>query len=412
MYIFYSKKDIIKKFNTYLEDYNNMKDLCSILDNDIERIYSVLNMIINYVLKYHFNFIKNTNNIIDCYYNALSYNEKKNRFEQNNDLLNGSLEDKDLKGIRVPNVNFIKRLCERNILEQQELKRKENERMKHFRDLQGFSEIGFTYTKPEMVRLDNYFNYYYTDCTGDVYTDYHQLYGDERYSNEDSDNPLFKDYYSNLDSIKYSNNIQVSKFGNLHCIDNGRHRLLYLIYHGWEEEIPCMVTKRIENRDFNIITYKLKRNYHAHIFKNNILDDQPNIVICLDNMLFKINGVEELQDFYAHINYLDYLKKYYVNDFEMIYSSNTRELLYIYKKELIEQFSNNGMNFLNMNFSDLLRMYPKRNNQILYEAFNQLKTSYLRSKIFDSERDLSKSLMDEYKYLISSINKIEDNKIR
>ena len=191
MYIFYSKKDIIKKFNTYLEDYNNMKDLCSILDNDIERIYSVLNMIINYVLKYHFNFIKNTNNIIDCYYNALSYNEKKNRFEQNNDLLNGSLEDKDLKGIRVPNVNFIKRLCERNILEQQELKRKENERMKHFRDLQGFSEIGFTYTKPEMVRLDNYFNYYYTDCTGDVYSDYHQLYGDERYSNEDVDNPLF-----------------------------------------------------------------------------------------------------------------------------------------------------------------------------------------------------------------------------
>ena len=414
MYIFYSKKDIINKFNTYLEDYNNMKELCSIAGNDVDRVYRILNMIVKFVLKYHFNFIKNTNNIVDCYYNALSFSEKKIRFVQNNDVLNGSLEEQDLNGIRIPSKNFVNRLCEKNILEQQEIESMHNERMKHFRELQGFNEVGFTYIRPEMVHLNDYFNYYYTDCTGDVYTDYHQLYGDERYSNEEEDNPLFNDYYQNLDSIRNSNNIQVSKFGNLYHIDNGRHRLLYVLYHGWDEEVPCMVTKRIENREFNIITYKLKKFYHAKIYKNNILDDNPNIVICLDGKLYKIDGINELQDFYAFINNSDYLKKYYVRDFEIIDFGSARGILYRYKKDLIEQLSNNGMNLLNMNFSDLLKMYPKRNNQVLYEAFNQLKTSYLRSRIFDSERDLSKSLLDEYKYIISSLNRIEEknNKIR
>ena len=75
MYIFYSKKDIINKLNSYLEDYNNMKELCNLAGNDVNKVFSILRLIINYVLKYHFNIIKNTNNIVDCYYSAIDYKD-------------------------------------------------------------------------------------------------------------------------------------------------------------------------------------------------------------------------------------------------------------------------------------------------------------------------------------------------
>ena len=82
MHIFYSKRDIINKLNIYLEDYYSMKELCSIAGNNPKKVYSILKLIIKYVLKYYLNFIKDTNNIVDCYYHALNYTEKKN------DLLN------------------------------------------------------------------------------------------------------------------------------------------------------------------------------------------------------------------------------------------------------------------------------------------------------------------------------------
>ena len=103
MYIFYSKKDIINRFNGYLSDYYNMKELCSIAGNDVNKVFSILKLIIKYVLKYHYNFIKNTNNIVDCYYNALNYREKK----ISKNVENFELKESDLKGIRVPSADFI-----------------------------------------------------------------------------------------------------------------------------------------------------------------------------------------------------------------------------------------------------------------------------------------------------------------
>lgn len=409
MYIFYSKKDIINKFNAYLEDYNNMKKLCSLASNDVNEVFNILNIIIKYVLKYHYSFIKNTSNIIDCYYNALNSSENGKHFKQNNNVLNGKLEEKDLKGIRIPNKDFISKLCEKNILEQKEIEDKRNEKIKHFSELMDFNEVGFTYTRPEMIRLNDQFNYYYTECSGDVYSDYNKLYGDERYTTRE-DNPLFNNYYQNLDTIKYTNNIQVSKFGNLYTIDNGRHRLLYILYHGWDEEIPCMVTRRIENREFNIIAYKLKKFYGAKLYKNNIMNDNPNIVIHLDDKLYKIDGIDQLKEFYANINNFSYLRKFYISEFQYIDFFDTRELLYVYKKDLIELLSDMGLKLLDMDFSELIKMYPKRNNQLLYEAFNQLKNSYLRSKIFTSEKEYSKSLLSEYKYIVSTLKRIEDRK--
>ena len=399
MYIFYSKKDVAKKFNSYIEDYSSMRELCSILGNNPRIVTNMLQLIIKYVLKYHFHFMKNTSNIIDCYYNALNYNE-------NHNILNGELEDKDLKGVRIPSSDFINKLCEFNKSEEKKLEKLKKERIERLSNLIGFSEVGFTYTRPEMIHLDKDFNYYYADSTSDINYDYNKLYKDERYSNEDN-NPLLRNYYDNLDSIKYSNNIQISKYGNLFNIENGRHRILYLLHHGWDVDIPCSVTRRIENKDFNIITYKLKKNYHAYIYKNNIFNDEANILIFLNNKLYKINGVDELKDFYSHIIDINYIKKYYISDFDMI-NTRDQEEFYRYKKELIEYLSDFGIDMLNMDFSELLKKYPKYNNQLFYEAYNQIKISFLRSRVFESEKDLSKILLDEYKSIVSKLSKYKD----
>ena len=397
MYIFYSKKDIINKLNSYLEDYNNMKELCNLAGNDVNKVFSILRLIINYVLKYHFNIIKNTNNIVDCYYSAIDYKEN------NKSILNGELKESDLKGIRVPSVDFINKLCESNIIERREIENRE----KHFDELKGFSEVGFTYARPEMLHLNKKFNYYYYGCTGDAHQDYHQLYGDERYTKVDPLNPLARNYYDNVDSMKYSNNISINKYGNLYDIENGRHRLVYLLHHEWDVDIPCTVTRRIENREFNIITAKLKRNYHARIFKNNLLNDDPNILICINNKLYKINGIRELKDFYSHISDLVYIRKYFISSFGILeYHS---PVFLTYKKELIEYLSEAGLGILDMDFSELLKRFPNHDNQLFYEAYNQLKISFLRSRIYESEKDLSKNLLDEYRNIVSSLNKHKNN---
>ena len=399
MYIFYSKKDITKRLNSYLEDYNKMKELCSILGNDPHKVTNTIKMIIKYVLKYHFNFVKNTSNIIDCYYDALNYNE-------NHNILNNELKEKELRGVRIPGSDFINKLCESNILEMKEIEKNKREQEKRLSNLIGFNEVGFHYTRPEMVHLDKNFHYYYADSSNDIDYDYKQLYKDERYSNEEN-SPLLRNYYENLDSIKVFNNIQVSKYGNLFKIDNGRHRILYLLHHGWDVDIPCSVTRRIENKDFNIITHKLKKNYYAHFYKNNLLNDEANILIDLNGRLYKTNGVDELKDFYNHVRDINYLKKYFVSDFDSIDIRDKGEIYY-YRKELIKYLSDSGIDMLNMDFSDLLKKYPKYNNQLFYDVFNQLKTIYLRSRVFESEKDLSKTLLDLYKDSISRLSKYKD----
>ena len=62
-----------------------------------------------------------------------------------------------------------------------------------------------------------------------------------------------------------------------------------------------------------------------------------------------------------------------------------------------------------MDFSELLKRFPNHDNQLFYEAYNQLKISFLRSRIYESERDLSKALLDEYRKIISSLKKYKDN---
>ena len=405
MYLFYSKKDVVKKINSFLEDYNGMKELCSLGNNDIKEVCNSLGLIIDYILNNHISFMKNSNNIVDCYYDALY--SKKEDLNKNNNILNGRLEEKDLKGIRIPSTNFINKICEENLMEKQEIEKKNEEKNKYYNELKGFNEVGFTFTRPEMIHLDKDFKYYYYGCTGDVNYDYHQLYKDERYSKKDFNNPLYFKYSDNLDSIKYSNNLQISKYGKLNCIDNGRHRIVYLLNHGWDVDIPCTVTRRIENREFNIITDILMKKYNAQIYKENLLDDQANIVISISNRLYKVHGVEQLKKFYYCFTNQRNVRDFYISSFENMGLMNTY-LLYIYKKELIELLSKEGSLLLNMNFSDLLERYPKGNNQLFYEAFNQLKTNFLRSRVYASESDLSNTLLKEYRDIISALTKHND----
>lgn len=382
MISFYTRREVTNRLNIYLNNYNDIRILCDLVDNDVDEFYSVFFRIVAFALTNSHDFLKNTNNLIDSFYLMKYNNQRRN-----------TIREKELLGVNIPNKEFIIGICRNNKLVREEMERKDSELRNHYNSLRGFNEVGMTYTRPEMVHVNKTFNYYYPDSTGNVYEDYEALYNDGRY--DEDNNPLNNGYQHNINSMRRNNNINLLKCGNLYEIDNGRHRLLYVLYHGRDEVIPCIVTRRIENKEFNIITSYLRRYYNAYIYKNNIFNDYPNIVIALYDKLYNVNGIDELKDFYNNVKNIEYLEKYYVSNYyaDMGYSS---ELLRDYLKVLIDYYKKYGYSFIDSNFSDILKIFPENNNNIFYDAFYQFKYYYLRNAMYDEKDKMFDIFLDEY----------------
>lgn len=386
MYIIYTKKEIIKRLNKYFSNLEDIKILCNIINNKVDLFYEIVDKMITFSYNNPHKFMKETRNILDAYYYILD--EYIFRYK---------VDNKFIEKLDIPNRENITKICQDNIKEKEEEDRKEQERNDYYLGLMEFSEIGMVYTRPEMVKLNVDFKYYYATSTNNVYFDYTELFNDDRYENYDENNPLNRDYEENLELIKRDNDIRLSKLNNLYKIENGRHRLLYLLMHERNEEIPCIVTRRIENKDFNVFTYYLRKKYKVYIYKNNLLNDELDIILIYNNKLYQVTNMKQLADFTKNIEDESIISKYYISDFKINDEYTNMDRLKEYVKELVSIYNEEGYEFLDQNFTDVLKRFKTKNNEDFYKAFYILKYYYLKNKVYEKQEKIYDYDLDVHK---------------
>ena len=189
-----------------------------------------------------------------------------------------------------------------------------------------FGLTALTYAVYESIPIDNTFNYYQCELTGNASVDLHIIYGTR--DTHDSTKILTKPIFQNIAKIKRNYDITLTKLDNTYIIVNGRHRIIYLKNFYEENEIGCLtkeelntlkelvtipakVTKRIEDREVNEIIANLIKNYYGiFIQKANFLNDLPELIIIYKSTLCYVKNKEELIDFYNKLSKMQSVNEY------------------------------------------------------------------------------------------------------
>ena len=202
-----------------------------------------------------------------------------------------------------------------------------------------------SYYRYEPVQITDKFQYETPALTGDADYDIDIIYnGLDR---KDSRGKLSSIFDENLKRIKKNPEIiQLTKVGNKYKIENGRHRIVYLTHmykrmtesktSGIKPEdfrIPAVVIHRLENPEVNNLLLTIKnRSSHSVFFKDNINDDNENIIIIMDNKVYRVGNIDELKEFV----YSTHQDKYFIGnqkELSINYEFFIHKIIYILKGE-------------------------------------------------------------------------------
>ena len=393
----FERRKIIFDLNSLFKDYSYLLLLAEFSNND----YSVMIKLISKIIKYSFynsvsdrlGFLGNTDKIDQDYLKYLEKNkERKSIFKKKNSLdfdylLDSDIRINDIVGLELPSINTLKDTCRVNIQNKKEDDYRKNRRSEIYYEAMGFSETGLIYSTTDYVRFNSDTVYCHSSLTGDLNTDFNSLYNDERYGNK-STSPLNNNFSDNLDSILKHNDIDVTKFGNLYFIGNGRHRILYLMYYDCDIKIPVSVNKRIEDREFNLILLRLKDKYKMSFHKNNICNDNPDIIINYLDKTYNVKNTLELKRFEYLIDNGLSLDEFYISDYVKYYKSSDEKLFeHINNKVLCFYLNNKDSNIFEGNYSDYLKISGEVNSNMLFEAFTVNQKMYQKYKILKLDFD-------------------------
>lgn len=377
------KNKIINKLNEYLRNNFELSVLCDSLSNDPEKVLQVINKIIKYAFVTKTFTTDNETlvtisqklNDIDSKYQqyltkkTFSLFPRKVQFDQ--DFISSLDQDfklSDLKGLLLPTKEKLEEICDKNKLFKVT---KNNTRLDKERK---FKTEGFTYSRTELITITKDFLYDYPGAIGDIEIDFYNKYQESRYLNRANRlHPLTRDYQTNIDDIKTNTDILLKKVGDVYEIHNGRHRILYIIEHQTPVEIPVIMTRRIEDPEFNEILYVLKVKYNAKIRKNNLLNDEPNILINIDKKAYIIKDKKELLSFYRDLKYHK-LDNFSYLPFDVL-STNGIET---YENIIYQKYLEIGESVLTSNFTDLSNYFDNINN-LFYQAYENLQQYYQQS---------------------------------
>lgn len=262
-----------------------------------------------------------------------------------------------------------------------------------------FGLTALTYTVYESIPIDNTFNYYHSELTGNANVDLHIIYGTR--DTHDSIKTLKKPILENIAKIKRNYDITLTKFDNTYLIANGRHRIIYLKNFYEENEIGCLnkeelnklkelvtipvkVTKRIEDKEINEIIDNLTKNYYGiFIQKANFLNDLPELIIIYKRTLCYIKTKEELIDFYNKLTTFKSIEEYKLvlnesdryNDVDKIF-----EILYERMNNAIYQMNYiDIVNYLKENpisIEGIIIPIERINLKYLYAKYVEMVTTY------------------------------------
>lgn len=397
-----NRKAVIAKLNKLFDSYNNWARFCENLDNDMHLIIVKINEIIKYALA-NPNFvnnyvpslasllheIKNVDKIYGEYLIKKGTNWLSAILEKRVTMINWPLDLDiswhDIKGLKLPSLDELQHICQANI-------EKKNWQEEYYRKMQlyyqskrHFDITGLLYTRYELVRIDRNFVYYHTDLSGNADKDFYYLYSNERYKENNS--PLNNSFKNNLAIIKKSSDISMRKLGEVYCIENGRHRVLYLINQGVDVEIPVMLTKRLEDEEINKVLVELQGVYGALVYKNNILNDDVNLVIILNGNLYVIKNKNDLETFSYYLRSGITIEEFRLTTFKLEGLEKDREIFNTYKKKIFEEHLRSNEEILCKNFSDILDLFDNSNNLEFYAAFVSMQGDYQKSLIFGYDFD-------------------------
>lgn len=203
-------------------------------------------------------------------------------------------------------------------------------------------ESSVYYSRYERVSVTENFIYSNDEFTQDISYDIDLIYGslDTNKSRERTQ----KDPYSNIDFLKNKNDIHVRLKNNQYHIRNGRHRLIYLKYFyvtnfkTYQEEnkldklhelvtIPMNVERTIESPTINEYLSKIKSlDPKANIFKTNINNENPELMIIFEDKVYITTNEEELIELYNLLSQEIIYNKFYIGNNNNEHKINYEEL--------------------------------------------------------------------------------------
>lgn len=374
------RRKIIFDLNQLFDNYSYLSELAEFCDNDYQTMIKMISKIIKYSFCHNvtdkLGYLKTPLRVDDDYKYFLMQNKKRfGLFKKHINLnsvysLDPDIRISDLEGLVLPSINRMIDVCEVNKLNEEERKSKEEKQCLKYKKAMGFEDTAFWYSTTDLITFNSDFMYYHSNLSGDLEVDFYNLYNDERYRNNPN-SPLYNLFSDNLEHIRKVNDIDLTRIGNLYVIGNGRHRILYLMYYDCEYGVPVSVTKRIEDEEFNLILLRLKDKYKINIQKNNIFNEDSNILINYLDKTYNIKSLDELKIFEFKLNNSESLDEFFVSDY-LIQKKGTGEKSFSYIRDKMLVFWLNFKDFdvLKGNYTDYLKVSGETNSNVLYEAFN------------------------------------------
>ena len=402
------KKKIINELNTLFSNYDELSRLCNELSNNFDTVIEYINKIIKYFfveknMGHHhslWSLVYSVDEADELYKVYLNKKEKhhllrfiKRKPKQKNknlSILDNVIDINDVEGLILPSIEDIRTICNTNIQKQAEYEEKVRQKNKYYQEQKGFEEIAFTYDRIEPITIDASFIYYNATLSGNIDEDYIQLYQDERY-HKNKQSPLNKTYEENIKEIKRSSDIILRKLGNIYELCNGRHRIIYILKQRESVTIYVKMIRRFEDQETNIILNILKNKYNIIIYKNNIFNDEQNLVIIFNGTLYEIKNKKELKEFYNNLENNKPNISYKKTEFDILDKTNTSKTMNKYQNIIFKKYLEFGDIIITSNYTDVLKYFPEGNNQIFYDAFNLLQKEYQESLVF--QYDFNKRYM-------------------
>ena len=271
---------IVNKLSSLFGSYDELSFLCKYLENNPEEVKKAVSKIIkgSFVtgdfLNYNYSLVslirgdkpiqemydeyveKNSKKGLFSFFSNKKRKKSKKEIEKDEKIrrnLRMEVDDdiilSDIEGIRLPSNSEIITMCEENQRTDRIEEEKLQKRIAFYKKHRGFDETAFYYRRDDLLLIDTDFIYESDDLTGKIYEDYRYLYSGERYvGNQSRFSPLNNSFETNLENIRKANDISFKKRGNVYRIENGRHRVIYLIRSGKSVEIPVNIARRIEDR--------------------------------------------------------------------------------------------------------------------------------------------------------------------
>ncbi len=246
------------------------------------------------------------------------------------------------------------------------------------------------YSRYEHLPINSDFIYSNEELTGDVDYDVDLIYGALDYNG--TRKKISTSPYVNLQAIKNTYNIVVRKSHNKYEIKNGRHRLLYAKnfyvqnydYYAQKGSLDVLkdlvtlianVEYYIEDDNVNNILTKLHNKYKAEFLKYNIMNDEPGIIIIIDNKAYAVKNILELTDLYNKLSNSESINSYFLSlhnsDSKYNYHSLMEALIVTLKEQIYSMDLLDIINYLLTNGITILDEHYNIEELNYYALFNQ-----------------------------------------